>query len=123
MKNKTFVAATILASGALLAACGSSDYDGTWSGKATPADASKGEASATITVNGGDCTWTVSEATGETGDAKCERSGDEFKFVDPQTGRDLDYKAQVNGDTLTLNPDNGQAEGFGTMVLTRAAGK
>ncbi|MCT1491711.1 hypothetical protein M3G47_06040 [Corynebacterium sanguinis] len=125
MKNKSIAAAaTILASGALLAACGSSsDYDGAWSGTATPADATKGEAQAQITVNGGDCEWTVTEATGETNDAKCERDGDEFQFVDPKTGRDLNYNAQLNGDTLTLNPDNGQAEGFGTIVLTRAATK
>lgn len=116
-------AATIIATGALLAACGSSDYNGTWAGKATPADASKGEATAEITLNGGDCSWTVTEANGETNDAKCERDGDEFQFVDPKTGRDLNYKSEVNGDTLTLTPDNGQAEGFGTMVLTRAAGK
>lgn len=117
-------AATILASGALLAACGSSsDYDGTWAGKATPADASKGQATAQITLDGGDCEWTVTEADGETNDAKCERDGDEFQFVDPKTGRDLNYNAQLNGDTLTLTPDNGQAEGLGTIVLTRAAGQ
>ncbi|EEI17240.1 hypothetical protein [Corynebacterium lipophiloflavum] len=125
MKNKKIAtAATILASGALLAACGSSsDYDGAWSGTATPADAAKGEAQAQITLDGGDCEWTVTEANGETNDAKCERDGDEFQFVDPKTGRDLNYNAQLNGDTLTLSPDNGQAEGLGTIVLTRTAAK
>ncbi|WP_235840709.1 hypothetical protein [Corynebacterium liangguodongii] len=122
--KKTIAAASILFSGALMAACGSSsDYDGAWSGKATPADASKGEATAQINLDGGKCNWTVTEASGETNDAKCERDGDKFQFVDPKTGRDLNYKAQLNGDTLTLNPDNGQAEGLGTIVLTRAATK
>lgn len=125
MTLKTITAAaTILATGTLLAACGSSnDYDGTWTGQATPADASKGQATAEIILDGGDCEWTVTEATGEVNDAKCERDGEDFQFVDPKTGRDLNYTSQLNGDTLTLNPDNGQAEGFGTIVLTRAAGK
>ncbi|WP_165165305.1 hypothetical protein [Corynebacterium qintianiae] len=124
INSNKIAAATILTSGALLAACGSSsDYDGSWSGTATPADAAKGEATAVIALDGGDCKWTVTEADGKTHDAKCERDGDEFQFVDPKTGRDLNYNAQLNGDSLTLSPDNGQAEGFGTIVLTRTAAK
>ena len=119
IKNRAIAtSATILFSGALLAACGSAgDYTGTWTGEVTSGEGAAGTAS--VTVKGGDCNWKLTESDGKTNDARCERDGDEFKMADPLTGRDLKYKGTVSGDTLTLTPDNDGAKEIGAMVLTK----
>jgi len=114
MKKSIAFAATVLASASLLTACGQKgDFDGTWSGDVT----------ATINVDGKNCSWDMTEASGENNSANCLRDDKEFKLEDPLTHKDLKYTAQRNGDTLTLTPENKDAEKVGVMVLTKTADK
>lgn len=120
-KKKSTVFATTLAAVALaLAGCGQSgDFDGTWSGDVTATQADQQGGSATLTVDGGDCSFEMTEATGETNEGNCLRDDEEFTIADPLTGKDMEYTAQSNGDTLTLTPDNDDADKVGVMVLTK----
>ena len=120
MKKTIALVGTVLASGALLAGCGQSgDFDGEWSGDITATQEGSGGGSATISIDGGDCEWQMTETDGETNEANCLRDDKEFKLEDPLTHQDLKYEAERNGDTLTLSPQNGQAEKVGVMVLTK----
>lgn len=120
MKKTIALVGTVLASGALLAGCGQSgDFDGEWSGDITATQEGSGGGSATISIDGGDCEWQMTETDGETNDANCLRDDKEFKLEDPLTHQDLKYEAERNGDTLTLSPQNDQAEKVGVMVLTK----
>lgn len=122
MKKSLIIGVTTLTAGALLSGCGSSsEWDGTWSGDITATDASSGGGSATLTIDGGDCSWSMTETSGESNDAKCKQDGEEFKLADPLTGQDMEYTGQVNNDTLTLTPQDDNAEKVGVMVLTRGA--
>lgn len=120
-KKKSTVFATTLAAAALaLAGCGQSgDFDGTWSGDVTATQVGQQGGSATLTVDGGDCSFEMTEATGETNESNCLRDDEEFTIADPLTGKDMEYTAQSNGDTLTLTPDNDDADKVGVMVLTK----
>ncbi|MDY5786269.1 hypothetical protein [Corynebacterium sp.] len=115
MTKKTLAtAATVVLSGTLLTACGGGDdFQGTWTGQAA------GGGNATVVVDGSNCSWEMTEADGRTNDARCERDDEEFKLADPLTGQDLDYTGSVQGDTLTLAPDNSQAEKVGALTLTK----
>ena len=86
---------------------------------APPAQDGSGGGSATISIDGGDCEWQMTETDGETNEANCLRDDKEFKLEDPLTHQDLEYEAERNGDTLTLSPQNDQAEKVGVMVLTK----
>ena len=120
MKKTIALVGTVLASGALLSGCGQSgDFDGEWSGDITATQESSGGGSATISIDGGDCEWQMTETDGETNEANCLRDDKEFKLEDPLTHQDLKYEAERNGDTLTLSPQNDQAEKVGVMVLTK----
>ena len=120
MKKTIALVGTVLASGALLAGCGQSgDFDGEWSGDITATQEGSGGGSATISIDGGDCEWQMTETDGETNEANCLRDDKEFKLEDPLTHQDLEYEAERNGDTLTLSPQNDKAEKFGVMVLTK----
>lgn len=120
MKKTIALVGTVLASGALLAGCGQSgDFDGEWSGDITATQEGSGGGSATISIDGGDCEWQMTETDGETNEANCLRDDKEFKLEDPLTHQDLEYEAERNGDTLTLSPQNDQAEKVGVMVLTK----
>lgn len=120
MKKTIALVGTVLASGALLAGCGQSgDFDGEWSGDITATQEGSGGGSATISIDGGDCEWQMTETDGETNEANCLRDDKEFKLEDPLTHQDLEYNAERNGDTLTLSPQNDQAEKVGVMVLTK----
>lgn len=121
MKKTIALSATVMIAGTALVGCGSSsDWDGSWSGDVTSTDASQPGGAATLTIDGGDCHWELTEPDGQTNDARCEQDDEEFKLADPLSGRDLKYKGKINGDTLTLSPDNDRAEDIGVMVLTRA---
>lgn len=120
MKKTIALVGTVLASGALLAGCGQSgDFDGEWSGDITATQEGSGGGSATISIDGGDCEWQMTETDGETNEANCLRDDKEFKLEDPLTHQDLKYDAERSGDTLTLSPKNDQAEKVGVMVLTK----
>lgn len=120
MKKTIALVGTVLASGALLAGCGQSgDFDGEWSGDITATQEGSGGGSATISIDGGDCEWQMTETDGETNEANCLRDDKEFKLEDPLTHQDLKYEAERNGDTLALSPQNDQAEKVGVMVLTK----
>ena len=120
MKKTIALVGTVLASGALLAGCGQSgDFDGEWSGDITASQEGSGGGSATISIDGGDCEWQMTETDGETNEANCLRDDKEFKLEDPLTHQDLKYDAERSGDTLTLSPQNDQAEKVGVMVLTK----
>ncbi|MDN8627146.1 hypothetical protein ACUXOC_001407 [Corynebacterium mucifaciens] len=120
MKKTIALVGTVLASGALLAGCGQSgDFDGEWSGDITATQEGSGGGSATISIDGGDCEWQMTETDGETNEANCLRDDKEFKLEDPLTHQDLKYDAERSGDTLTLSPQNDQAEKVGVMVLTK----
>ena len=124
MKKTIALVGTVLASGALLTGCGQKgDFDGTWSGDITATQEGKGGGKATITIDGKDCDWQMTETDGETNEANCLRDDKEFKLEDPLTHQDLKYDAERNGDTLTLNPQNDQAEKVGVMVLSKTADK
>ena len=120
MKKTIALVGTVLASGALLTGCGQSgDFDGTWSGDITATQEGSGGGRATIEIDGKDCDWEMTETDGETNEANCLRDDKEFKLEDPLTHQDLKYNAERNGDTLTLSPQNDQAEKVGVMVLTK----
>ena len=120
MKKTIALVGTVLASGALLAGCGQSgDFDGEWSGDITATQEGSGGGSATISIDGGDCEWQMTETDGETNEANCLRDDKEFKLEDPLTHQDLKDDAERSGDTLTLSPKNDQAEKVGVMVLTK----
>ncbi|MDK8306055.1 hypothetical protein QP866_04405 [Corynebacterium imitans] len=120
MKKTIALCTSALFASATLVGCGSSsEWDGAWSGDVTPTESGQPHGAATLTIDGGDCSWELTEPTGETNDARCEQDDEEFKLADPLSGRDLEYKGQINGDTLTMTPDNDRAERIGVMVLTR----
>ena len=120
MKKTIALVGTVLASGALLTGCGQSgDFDGEWSGDITATQEGSGGGRATIEIDGKDCDWEMTETDGETNEANCLRDDKEFKLEDPLTHQDLEYNAERNGDTLTLSPQNDQAEKVGVMVLTK----
>lgn len=124
MKKSIALAATVLASGALLAACGQKgDFDGTWSGDVTATQEGKGGGHATVTIDGKDCSWEMTETSGEKNEAKCKRDDKSFKLEDPLTHQDLKYDAERSGDTLTFSPKNDQAEKVGVMVLSKTSDK
>lgn len=124
MKKSIAFAATVLASASLLTACGQKgDFDGTWSGDVTATEAGQQGGTATINIDGKNCSWDMTEASGENNSANCLRDDKEFKLEDPLTHKDLKYTAQRNGDTLTLTPENKDAEKVGVMVLTKTADK
>lgn len=124
MKKSIALAATVLASGALLTACGQKgDFDGTWSGDVTATQEGKGGGHATVTIDGKDCSWEMTETSGEKNEAKCKRDDKSFKLEDPLTHQDLKYDAERSGDTLTLSPQNDQAEKVGVMVLSKTSDK
>ena len=83
----------------------------------------KGGGHATITIDGKDCDWQMTETDGQTNEANCLRDDKEFKLEDPLTHQDLKYDAERSGDTLTLSPQNDQAEKVGVMVLTKTTEK
>lgn len=124
MKKSIALAATALASGALLTACGQKgDFDGTWSGDVTATQEGKGGGHATVTIDGKDCSWEMTETSGEKNEAKCKRDDKSFKLEDPLTHQDLKYDAERSGDTLTFSPKNDQAEKVGVMVLSKTSDK
>lgn len=124
MKKSIALAATVLASGALLTACGQKgDFDGTWSGDVTSTQEGKGGGHATVTIDGKDCSWEMTETSGEKNEAKCKRDDKSFKLEDPLTHQDLKYDAERSGDTLTFSPKNDQAEKVGVMVLSKTSDK
>lgn len=124
MRKATTLAFTVLASASLLTACGQSgDFDGTWSGDVTATEADQQGGTATLNVKGKNCSWDMTEASGENNSANCKRDDKEFKLEDPLTHKDLKYTAQRNGDTLTLTPENKDAEKVGVMVLTKQSDK
>lgn len=124
MKKSIAIAATVLASGALLTACGQKgDFDGTWSGDVTATQEGKGGGHATVTIDGKDCSWEMTETSGEKNEAKCKRDDKSFKLEDPLTHQDLKYDAERSGDTLTFSPKNDQAEKVGVMVLSKTSDK
>lgn len=124
MKKSIALAATVLASGALLTACGlKGDFDGTWSGDVTATQEGKGGGHATVTIDGKDCSWEMTETSGEKNEAKCKRDDKSFKLEDPLTHQDLKYDAERSGDTLTFSPKNDQAEKVGVMVLSKTSDK
>lgn len=124
MKKSIALAATVLASGALLTACGQKgDFDGTWSGDVTATQEGKGGGHATVTIDGMDCSWEMTETSGEKNEAKCKRDDKSFKLEDPLTHQDLKYDAERSGDTLTFSPKNDQAEKVGVMVLSKTSDK
>mgnify|MGYP002714758056 FL=1 len=124
MKKSIALAATVLASGALLTACGQKgDFDGTWSGDVTATQEGKGGGHATVTIDGKDCSWEMTETSGEKNEAKCKRDDKSFKLEDPLTHQDLKYDAERSGDTLTFSPKNDQAEKVGVMVLSKTNDK
>ena len=125
MKKTLTFATTVLATGALLVGCGSSssDWDGTWSGDITATNPETGGGTATVTLDGGKCSWEMTETSGETNSAKCKHDGDEFKFADPLAGMDMKYAGQISSNTLTLTPKDERAEKVGVMVLTRSGDK
>lgn len=124
MKRSIALAATVLASGALLTACGQKgDFDGTWSGDVTATQEGKGGGHATVTIDGKDCSWEMTETSGEKNEAKCKRDDKSFKLEDPLTHQDLKYDAERSGDTLTFSPKNDQAEKVGVMVLSKTSDK
>lgn len=124
MKKSIALAATVLASGALLTACGQKgDFDGTWSGDVTATQEGKGDGHATVTIDGKDCSWEMTETSGEKNEAKCKRDDKSFKLEDPLTHQDLKYDAERSGDTLTFSPKNDQAEKVGVMVLSKTSDK
>lgn len=124
MKKTITLATTVLATGVLLAGCGSSsDWDGTWAGDITATNAETGGGKATLSLDGGDCSWEMTETSGDTNKAKCKHDGDEFKLADPLTGMDMKYSGQLSNNTLTLTPQDEQAEKVGVMVLTRSGDK
>ncbi|WCZ39522.1 LPS translocon maturation chaperone LptM [Corynebacterium jeddahense] len=124
MKKSIALAATVLASGALLTACGQKgDFDGTWSGDVTATQEGKGGGHATVTIDGKDCSWEMTETSGEKNEAKCKRDDKSFKLEDPLTHQDLKYDAERSGDTLTFSPKNDQAEKVGVMVLSKTSDK
>lgn len=124
MKKSIALAATVLASGALLTACGQKgDFDGTWSGDITATQEGKGGGHATVTIDGKDCSWEMTETSGEKNEAKCKRDDKSFKLEDPLTHQDLKYDAERSGDTLTFSPKNDQAEKVGVMVLSKTSDK
>lgn len=124
MKKSIALAATVLASGALLTACGQKgDFDGTWSGDVTATQEGKGGGHATVTIDGKDCSWEMTETSGEKNEAKCKRDDKSFKLEDPLTHQDLKYDAERSGDTLTFNPKNDQAEKVGVVVLSKTSDK
>lgn len=120
MKKTLTFAATIAATSALLVGCGQSgDFDGTWAGQVAATQADQQDGSARLEVKGGNCSFELTEANGETNEGNCIRDDEEFKLEDPLTGQDLEYTAQVNGDSLTLTPDNDAADKVGVMILTK----
>lgn len=124
MKKSIALAATVVASGALLTACGQKgDFDGTWSGDVTATQEGKGGGHATVTIDGKDCSWEMTETSGEKNEAKCKRDDKSFKLEDPLTHQDLKYDAERSGDTLTFSPKNDQAEKVGVMVLSKTNDK
>lgn len=124
MKKSIALAATVLASGALLTACGQKgDFDGTWSGDVTATQEGKGGGHATVTIDGKDCSWEMTETSGEKNEAKCKRDDKSFKLEDPLTHQDLKYDAERSGDTFTFSPKNDQAEKVGVMVLSKTSDK
>ena len=124
MRKTIALVGTVLASGALLAGCGQSgDFDGEWTGEITSTQEGKGGGHATITIDGKDCDWQMTETDGETNEANCLRDDKEFKLEDPLTHQDLKYDAERSGDTLTLSPQNDQAEKVGVMVLSKTTEK
>lgn len=124
MKKSIALAATVLVSGALLTACGQKgDFDGTWSGDVTATQEGKGGGHATVTIDGKDCSWEMTETSGEKNEAKCKRDDKSFKLEDPLTHQDLKYDAERSGDTLTFSPKNDQAEKVGVMVLSKTSDK
>lgn len=124
MKKSIALAATVLASGALLTGCGQKgDFDGTWSGDITATQEGKGGGHATVTIDGKDCSWEMTETSGEKNEAKCKRDDKSFKLEDPLTHQDLKYDAERSGDTLTFSPKNDQAEKVGVMVLSKTSDK
>ena len=124
MKKSIALAATVVASGALLTACGQKgDFDGTWSGDVTATQEGRGGGHATVTIDGKDCSWEMTETSGEKNEAKCKRDDKSFKLEDPLTHQDLKYDAERSGDTLTFSPKNDQAEKVGVMVLSKTNDK
>ena len=124
MKKTIAFATTVLASSTLLTACGEAgDFDGTWAGDVTAVQQDQAGGQATITIDDDDCKWQMTEASGETNEANCLRDDKEFKLEDPLTHQDLKYDAERSGDTLTLSPQNDQAEKVGVMVLSKATEK
>lgn len=124
MKKSIALGATVVASGALLTACGQKgDFDGTWSGDVTATQEGKGGGHATVTIDGKDCSWEMTETSGEKNEAKCKRDDKSFKLEDPLTHQDLKYDAERSGDTLTFSPKNDQAEKVGVMVLSKTNDK
>lgn len=111
-KKKSTVFATTLAAAALALA-------GPRAVEVAGLAASSKGGSATLTVDGGDCSFEMTEATGETNESNCTRDDEEFTIADPLTGKDMEYTAQSNGDTITLTPDNDDADKVGVMVLTK----
>lgn len=120
MKKTIAFATTVLASSALLTACGEAgDFDGTWSGDVTAVQEDQAGGQATITIDDDDCKWQMTEASGETNEANCLRDDKQFKLEDPLTHQDLEYDAELSGDSLTFTPKNDEAEKVGLMVLTK----
>ena len=124
MKKTIALVGTVLASGALLTGCGQKgDFDGEWTGDITATQEGKGGGHATVTIDGKDCSWEMTETSGEKNEAKCKRDDKSFKLEDPLTHQDLKYDAERSGDTLTFSPKNDQAEKVGVMVLSKTSDK
>lgn len=119
MKKAFALGGAMIMSAGLLAACGNS-MDGTWEGSGQNAATGEQSGDITLTINGGDCEWMVTDpATGESDTARCEVSGNDLKLADIETGRDLKYTAEQTEESLTLTPDGGDATDI--LVLTRTA--
>ena len=124
MKKTIALVGTVLASGALLAGCGQSgDFDGEWSGDITATQEGSGGGSATISIDGGDCEWQMTETDGETNEANCLRDDKEFKLEDPLTHQDLKYDAERSGGRASGGAGAGPGPGRHGRCAGRGRGR
>lgn len=114
--KKTALTVATVAAAVSLSACGSS-HNGTYTGDVTNVDTGAKEGTATLEL-GKKCHWSYTDNEGKTGDARCESSkgGKKIKLADVNTKTDMEFDGSFNGETLTLQPTDGNKQ---MMVLTK----